>query len=54
MRSLMTPIIIAPLVLGSLPVLAQGNPSSDQIINSLRPSGNLVTGGTRGDRKSVV
>jgi OOP family OmpA-OmpF porin len=49
-RSLMTPIIIAPLVLGSLPVLAQGNPSSDQIINSLRPSGNLVTGGTRGLR----
>ncbi len=50
MRSLITPIIVAPLVLGSLPVLAQGNPSADQIINSLRPSGNLVTGGTRGLR----
>lgn len=50
MRSLIIPIIIAPLVLGSLPVLAQGNPSSDQIINSLRPSGNLVNGGTRGIR----
>ena len=48
MRSLIAPIIVAPLVLGSLPALAQGNPSADQIINSLRPSGNLVTGGTRG------
>jgi OmpA-OmpF porin, OOP family len=49
-RSLITPLIIAPLVLGSLPVLAEGNPSADQIINSLRPSGNLVNGGTRGLR----
>ena len=50
MRSLIAPIIVVPLVLGSLPVLAQGNPSADQIINSLRPSGNLVLGGTRGIR----
>ncbi len=50
MRSLLAPFIVAPLVLGSLPVLAQGNPSADQIINSLRPSGNLVLGGTRGLR----
>ena len=50
MRSLIAPFIVAPLVLGSLPVLAQGNPSADQIINSLRPSGNLVLGGTRGLR----
>lgn len=49
MRSLITPIIVAPLMLGSLPALAQ-NPSADQIINSLRPSGNLVSGGTRGIR----
>jgi len=49
-RSLIAPIIVVPLVLGSLPVLAQGNPSADQIINSLRPSGNLVLGGTRGIR----
>jgi outer membrane protein OmpA-like peptidoglycan-associated protein len=48
-RSLITPIIIAPLMLGSLPAFAQ-NPSTDQIINSLRPSGNLVSGGTRGIR----
>jgi OmpA-OmpF porin, OOP family len=49
-RFLITPIIAAPLVLGSLPAFAQGNPSADQIINSLKPSGNLVSGGTRGIR----
>lgn len=50
MRSLIAPFVIAPLLLGSLPAVAQGNPSADQIINSLRPSGNLVSGGTRGFR----
>ncbi len=50
MRSLIAPIVVAPLIFGSLPAFAQGNPSADQIINSLRPSGNLVTGGTRGIR----
>jgi outer membrane protein OmpA-like peptidoglycan-associated protein len=49
-RFLLTPIIAAPLVFGSLPAFAQGNPSADQIINSLKPSGNLVSGGTRGIR----
>jgi OmpA-OmpF porin, OOP family len=49
-RSLIAPIVIAPLVFGSLPSLAQGQPSADQIINSLKPSGNLVAGGTRGIR----
>ena len=49
-RSLIAPIVLAPLVFGSLPVFAQGNPSADQIINSLRPSGNLAAGGTRGIR----
>jgi outer membrane protein OmpA-like peptidoglycan-associated protein len=49
-RSLIAPIVVAPLVFGSLPAFAQGHPSADQIINSLRPSGNLVTGGTRGIR----
>jgi outer membrane protein OmpA-like peptidoglycan-associated protein len=47
-RALIASIIVAPLVFGSLPAFAQGNPSADQIINSLRPSGNLVAGGTRG------
>lgn len=49
MRSLIIPIAVAPLVLGGVPAAAQ-NPSADQIINSLRPSGNLVQGGTRGIR----
>ena len=50
MRSLIASIVVAPLLFGSLPVLAQGNPSADQIINSLKPSGNLIMGGTRGIR----
>ncbi len=50
MRSLIAPIVVVPLVFGSLPAIAQGNPSADQIINSLKPSGNLVAGGTRGIR----
>jgi OmpA-OmpF porin, OOP family len=49
-RALMTSIIVAPLVLGWLPAFAQSNPSASQIINSLKPSGNLVMGGTRGIR----
>lgn len=50
MRILIMPIIVLPLALGGLPAFAQGSPSSQQIINSLRPSGNLVQGGTRGIR----
>ena len=50
MRTLLASILVAPLLLGSLPAFAQGNPSASQIINSLRPSGNLVSGGTRGIR----
>jgi OOP family OmpA-OmpF porin len=49
-RLLIAPMIVAPLVFGSLPAMAQGHPSADQIINSLKPSGNLVMGGTRGIR----
>ena len=49
MRILLAPIVVLPLVL-SLPAHAQGTPSADQIINSLRPTGNLVMGGTRGIR----
>ena len=50
MRPLIGAIVVVPLAFGSLPVLAQGNPSADQIINSLRPSGNMMPGGTRGIR----
>jgi outer membrane protein OmpA-like peptidoglycan-associated protein len=46
---IVAPLVVAPLVVSSLPAVAQ-NPSADQIINSLRPSGNLVRGGTRGIR----
>jgi len=49
-RALIAPMIVAPLTLGSTPTLAQSNPSADQIINSLKPSGNLMQGGTRGIR----
>jgi outer membrane protein OmpA-like peptidoglycan-associated protein len=48
-RALIAPLLVAPLVVCNLPAAAQ-NPSADQIINSLRPSGNLATGGTRGIR----
>jgi len=48
-RALIAPLIVAPLLVSGLPAAAQ-NPSADQIINSLRPSGNLVRGGTRGIR----
>ena len=50
MRILIAPIIVAPLMFGSMPSFAQSSPSASQIINSLKPSGNLVTGGTRGIR----
>ncbi|MGH7154464.1 MAG: OmpA family protein [Acetobacteraceae bacterium] len=33
-----------------MPAFAQGNPSANQIINSLLPKGNLTQGGTRGIR----
>jgi len=50
-RSWIAPLLAAPLVFGAAPVFAQSNPSADQIINSLKPSGNLVLGGTRGIRR---
>src|SRR5262245_32802048 len=43
-------MIVAPLVLAALPAFGQGSPSADQIIKSLKPSGNLAAGGTRGLR----
>jgi len=50
MRAAIVCLITAPLALAALPALAQSNPSSDQIIQSLKPSGNLLGGGTRGIR----
>ena len=49
MRTLLTSIVVLPLVL-SLPAYAQGTHSADQLLNSLRPTGNLIQGGTRGLR----
>ena len=43
-------LLIAMVLLGgTAEAMAQGNPSADQIINSLRPSGGMM-GGTRGIR----
>ena len=50
MRSFIAPLILAPLVFAAVPAFAQSNPSADQIINSLKPTGNLAGGGTRGIR----
>jgi len=47
---IVAPLVAAPLVLAAPPAAAQGNPSSDQIIQSLKPTGNLLGGGTRGIR----
>lgn len=49
MRRLLASVFVTPLLL-SAPAFAQSNPSADQIIKSLKPSGNLVSGGTRGIR----
>jgi OOP family OmpA-OmpF porin len=50
MRAAIFSLIAAPLILTALPAAAQSNPSSDQIIQSLKPTGNLLGGGTRGIR----
>jgi OOP family OmpA-OmpF porin len=51
-RVMFAPFVALPLVIAGLPVLAQSSPSADQIITSLKPSGNLISGGTRGIRLS--
>jgi outer membrane protein OmpA-like peptidoglycan-associated protein len=43
-------LLAFPLVCAVLPAAAQSNPSADQIIQSLKPSGDLVGGKTRGIR----
>ena len=50
MRSFIATLLLAPLVFGAAPAFAQSNPSAQDIINSLKPSGNLTAGGTRGIR----
>ncbi len=50
MRAVVAFLIAAPLLTAALPAAAQSNPSADQIIQSLKPSGNLLDGKTRGIR----
>ena len=50
MRSLFAPLLAIPLIFGAAPVFAQNNPTADQIIQSLKPKGNLLNGQTRGIR----
>ena len=51
MRTLILALLACPLVAAAaVPAIAQNNPSTNQIIQSLKPSGNLLQGGTRGIR----
>lgn len=50
---LVAPVLLAPLVLAS-PAQAQQNPTADQIIQSLRPSGHLGVGTSRGIRPAAT
>jgi OOP family OmpA-OmpF porin len=44
MRALMLSVILAPLAFATVPAMAQANPSADDIIQSLKPGGNLTQG----------
>lgn len=44
MRALILSLIVAPLAFAALPAMAQGNPSAEDIIQSLKPGGNLTQG----------
>jgi OOP family OmpA-OmpF porin len=55
MRRLIPPLIVASILLGGVPLgaapgLAQTNPTTEQIVNALKPTGNLLNGDTRGIR----
>lgn len=50
MRRRLVPLLVLPLALAATPVLAQSSPSTEQIIQSLKPNGNLLQGDTRGIR----
>ena len=52
MRSLIIPILAVPFAFGTLPAVAQNNPSAEQIIKSLTPTGDVSKVGTRGIRMS--
>ncbi len=50
MRTMLAVLMSLPLAATAVPALGQNNPSTSQIIQSLKPSGNLLQGGTRGIR----
>lgn len=50
MSARLVPFLVLPVLLAAAPLLAQSNPSTEQIIQSLKPSGNLLQGDTRGIR----
>jgi len=50
MRRLITSLVVAPILFSAIPGFAQNSPSAEQIIDSLKPSGNLLNGTTRGIR----
>jgi OmpA-OmpF porin, OOP family len=51
MRTIIIALLAGPLITAAaVPAIAQSNPSTNQIIQSLKPSGNLLQGGTRGIR----
>jgi OmpA-OmpF porin, OOP family len=52
MRRLITSLVVAPILFGAVPGFAQSNPTAEQIIDALKPTGNLQDGGTRGIRLS--
>jgi outer membrane protein OmpA-like peptidoglycan-associated protein len=52
MRHLIASLVVAPILFGALPGYAQSNPTAEQIIDALKPNGNLQSGGTRGIRLS--
>jgi outer membrane protein OmpA-like peptidoglycan-associated protein len=50
MRRLITCLAVAPMLFGATPGFAQSNPTAEQIITALKPTGNLQNGNTRGIR----
>ncbi len=50
MRRLIPSLVVIPLLLAAAPGFGQSNPSAEQIINALKPTGDLQSGGTRGIR----
>jgi len=50
MHRLIASLVVVPVLFGAMPGYAQSNPTAAQIIDALKPTGNLANGGTRGIR----